>query len=397
MSDKHRKDNVTPLFGHRKDEPKVRESEIDVPDAPAADTPRQDIHRRHHGVAPTIMDMASGNRPANPFSPQEANADEKGAIYNGLHMDFIGKRRIFYTISIVVIVIGILVSAIFGVKLDIQFKGGAIIQYSYTGKIDLPVAQALANKTIAGGDFTVQTDKVPANHEQILVLQTTKALTDTQQATLFNALGKQFSTSSLKKFASNDVSPQTGRLFFMQSIGAVLLAALLIVLYIWIRFRHIGGLPAGLTALVALLHDVVIAFVAFSIFRIPINDNFVAVALTILGYSINDTIVVYDRIRENRGLFGHSIHFKEIVNRSINQSFTRSINTTLVTFLAIATVCVFSLVFHLDSIRSFALPMMVGVVTGCYSTICIAGPLWVSWVEHREKKDPAYSKRMTAQ
>ncbi|ADU28178.1 protein translocase subunit SecF [Ethanoligenens harbinense] len=386
MSDKHRKDNVTPLFGHKKNEPKVRESQIDVPDEPAAQ-PKQDIGRRHHGTAPTIMDMDSGRRSVQPDQQAGSDAEEKGEVYNGLHIDFIGKRRVFYTISISLIVIGILVSAIFGVKLDIQFKGGAIIQYSYTGTLDLSTAQTLANKTIAGGDFTVQVDKVPASHTQLLVLQTTKALTNTQQASLYNALNKQFSSNSLKKYQSNDVSPQTGRQFFLQSIGAVLLAALLIVLYVWIRFRHIGGLPAGLTALIALLHDLVIAFVAFSIFRIPISDSFVAVALTILGYSINDTIVVYDRIRENRGLFGRSMKFKDIVNRSINQSFTRSINTTLVTFLAIATVCVFSIIFHLDSIRGFALPMMVGVVTGCYSTICIAGPLWVSWVEHQEKKD----------
>lgn len=397
MSEKHRKDNVTPLFGRKKEEPKVRESEIDVPDAPTpeeAAAPKPEIRPRHRGAAPTIMDMDSGRRAAHPFEPEDPDEDEKGAVYNGMHIDFIGKRRVFYTISIVLIVVGILVSAIFGVKLDIQFKGGAIIQYSYTGKMDTAAVQALANKTISDGDFTVQTDKVPSSHTQILVFQTTKALTETQQASLFNTVSKQYPSNSLAKYQSNDVSPQMGQQFFLQSIGAVLLAAALIVLYIWVRFRRIGGLPAGLTALVALLHDVVIAFVAFSIFRIPINDNFVAVALTILGYSINDTIVVYDRIRENRNLFGRSMHFKEIVNRSINQSFTRSINTTLVTFVAIATVCVFSVIFHLDSIRSFALPMMVGVVTGCYSTICIAGPLWVSWVEHKEKKDPAYGNHM---
>lgn len=401
MSEKHRKNNVTPLFGKKKEEPKVRESEIDVPDAPAQDDmPRQDIRpRRHHAGAPTVMDMLQQGSSAMPQaeSVTEEEREKAAGSYNGLHMDFIGKRRIFYTISITLIVIGILVSAIFGVKLDIQFKGGAIIEYSYTGAISADAAKALANQTISGGDFTVQTNKIPASHTQILVFQTTKALTNTQQAALYNALSKKYTSNNLKKYRSNDVSPEVGRQFLLQSIGAVLLAALLIVLYVWIRFRHIGGLPAGLTALVALLHDVLMAFVAFSIFRIPINDNFIAVALTILGYSINDTIVVYDRIRENRKLFGRSVHFKDIVNRSINQSFTRSINTTLVTFVAIATVCAFSIVYNLDSIRSFALPMMVGVVTGCYSTICIAGPLWVSWVEHKEKKSARYSKRMTAQ
>ncbi len=392
MSDKPKNDNVTPLFGRKKDDG----AEKKAPEQ--TESPKQDIgYRPRRGGAPTIMDLAAGYQPA--VDPKKAVHEKEidtGMVYNGLHIDFIGKRKIFYTISITLIAVGILISAIFGVKMDIQFKGGAIIQYSYTGKINQAAVKALANKTISGADFTFQTDKVAAKNIQLIVLETTKSLTSTQQASLYNALKKKLSSNSLKKYQSNDVSPQTGRQFFLQSLGAVALASVLIILYIWIRFRYIGGLPAGITAFVALVHDVLMAFVAFTLFQIPINDNFVAVALTILGYSINDTIVVYDRIRENRKLFGHSLPFKDIVNRSINQSFTRSVNTTLVTFVAIATVCVFSIIYHLDSIRSFALPMMVGVVTGGYSTICIAGPLWVSWVNHKEKKDPNYSKRMTA-
>ncbi|HCC00659.1 MAG TPA: protein translocase subunit SecF [Ruminococcaceae bacterium] len=384
---KNRKDNVTPLFGQKKDAEEKTNAKAKAPASKSAP-------HRSHGVAPTIMDFDSGTRQEKSEEPVDDRAGEKGEVYNGLHIDFIGKRWIFYTISLTIIVIGILISSIFGVKLDIQFKGGAIIQYSYSGQINQSTAQSVANATIKDGDFTVQTDKIPANNLQVLVLQTTKSLTDTQQSSLYKALNSKFGANSVKKYSSNDVSAQTGKRFFIRSVGAVLLASLLIVLYIWVRFRKIGGLPAGLTAFVALVHDVLMAFVVFSIFRIPINDNFIAVVLTILGYSINDTIVVYDRIRENRKLFGHALSFKDTVNRSINQSFTRSINTTLVTFVAIATVCAFSIAFHLDSIRSFALPMMVGVVTGCYSTICIAGPLWVSWVTHREKKDPNHSSHM---
>lgn len=397
MSDHKHKDNVTPLFGNRPDAHKVHENDLDVPDAPENSAPVRPIPPRRPGGAPTVMDLMNGSVPITPAAqPRDPDADEKGEVYNGLHFNFIGHRRIYYTISIVLIALGILVSTVFGVKLDIQFKGGAIVEYSYTGTVDTVSAAELANKTIAGADFTVQVDKVAATGSQILVLQTTKSLTDTQQSALFDAFNKQYSENSMKKYQANDVSPQVGRQFLMTSLGAVGLASLLIVLYIWARFRKIGGLPAGITAFIALVHDVLIAFVAVSLLRIPINGEFIAVVLTILGYSINDTIVVYDRIRENRRLFGRSVHFREIVNRSINQTFTRSVNTTLVTFVAIATVCAFSIVFHLDSIRSFALPMMVGVVTGCYSTICIAGPLWVSWVEHKEKKDPKYSSRLAA-
>ena len=301
------------------------------------------------------------------------------------NIDFIGKRRIYYAISISLITIGILVSVIFGVNLDIQFKGGTIIKYTYTGNIDKTAVASLAAKNF-GTAVDVLTDVDTITKTQRLILQFDKDASDTTQAKMYNTLTSSFQSNNLKKYQANTVTPQMGRDFINASIFAVLLASFLIVIYIWFRFRHIGGLPAGITAFIALVHDVLMAFVAFSIFRIPLNENFVAVALTILGYSINDTIVVFDRVRENRKELGHKEPFKDIVNLSINQSFARSINTTLVTFVAIAIICVFSIVYHLDSIKSFALPMMVGVVTGCYSTICIAGPLWVSWETYKEKK-----------
>ncbi|HEX3026669.1 MAG TPA: protein translocase subunit SecF [Clostridia bacterium] len=309
-----------------------------------------------------------------------------------LNIDFISKRKVYYTISICLILAGILVSVIFGVKLDIQFKGGIIIKYSYTGTIDKAKAQEIG-KGVLKSDVSVQLNKDVVSNTQRLVLESdTTSISEATQQKLYEAYNTAFSGNHIQKYESNDVSPEMGAQFFRQSILAVLLASTLIIIYIWIRFRHIGGLPAGITAFIALVHDVVMAFVAFSVFRIPLNDNFIAIALTILGYSINDTIVVYDRIRENRKLYGSKVHFKDIVNRSINQSFARSINTTLVTFFAIATICVFSVIFNIESIRNFALPMMVGVVTGCYSTICIAGPLWVTWVSYKEKKEENSSK-----
>jgi preprotein translocase subunit SecF len=309
-----------------------------------------------------------------------------------LNIDFIGKRRIYYTISLTLIVLGFLVTLIFGAKLDIQFKGGAIITYTYTGTIDRDKAESIAKSTLNVDDVIVQLNEDLATHTKRVVFELDRSFSETMQQNLYTKLSAGLSSNNLKKYESNEVSPEMGAQFFQQSILAVLLASAFIILYIWFRFRHIGGLPAGLTAFAALVHDILMVFVAFSIFRIPINDSFVAIVLTILGYSINDTIVVYDRIRENRKLYGSKIHFKEIVNKSINQSFARSINTSLVTFVSIAVVCAFSIVFHIDSIRNFALPMMVGVVTGCYSTICIAGPLWVTWVTHKEKQAEALSK-----
>ena len=303
-----------------------------------------------------------------------------------LNIDFIGKRKIFYTISISLMVIGLLVSLIFGVKLDIQFKGGAIIKYSYTGQIDRSKAEDIAQTTLNDKEISTSLDEDYGTHTKTIVFELDKNLTDEMQANLYSAMSAQFKDNAITRYQSNDVSASMGREFIRKSILAVVLACLCIIAYIAVRFRKIGGLPAGLTAFAALVHDVIIGFVAFSIFRIPLNDNFIAVILTILGYSINDTIVIYDRIRENRRLYGSKVPFKDTVNKSINQSFARSINTSLCTFMAIAVLAVFSIIYHLDSVTSFALPMMIGIVTGCYSTICIAGPLWVTWETHKEKK-----------
>lgn len=160
---------------------------------------------------------------------------------------------------------------------------------------------------------------------------------------------------------------------------------MLIILYVWFSFRKVSGLSAGVTGLIALLHDVLIVFFAFVIFKIPVNDSFIAAALTILGFSINDTIVIYDRVRENKLLYGTKMSIEEIVDKSITQSFTRSLNTNLCTLLSIVVVYIFATASDIQSIRTFALPMIFGIISGCYSTVCIAGPIWVSWQKHRSK------------
>ena len=117
----------------------------------------------------------------------------------------------------------------------------------------------------------------------------------------------------------------------------------------------------------------------------PINDNFIAVILTILGYSLNNTIIIYDRIRENRRTLGPKAKTSDLVNLSINQTLTRSIYTSLCTFVAIACVYVVGMAYGLSSVTTFALPMMVGVLVGCYSSVCITGPLYVMWRNHKDK------------
>ena len=138
-------------------------------------------------------------------------------------------------------------------------------------------------------------------------------------------------------------------------------------------------------AIVALFHDAFVVTAVFIIFRIPLNDSFIAAILTIIGFSINDTIVIYDRIRENKGIMGKKTTTEELVDTSITQSMTRSINTNIAVFVSITIVYIFAQIYKIDSIKAFALPMMFGTISGCYSTICIAGPLWTMWKNRKAK------------
>jgi preprotein translocase subunit SecF len=153
----------------------------------------------------------------------------------------------------------------------------------------------------------------------------------------------------------------------------------LIIAYVWYSFRKMSGPSAGVMALIALFHDILIAFFVFVVLRIPINESLVAVILSILGFSINDTIVIYDRIRENERLTSGKMPLADLVDLSINQSLARSINTSLCTFGAVAVAYVFAAIYNIESIKDFTLPMMIGLISGSYSTICLAGPLWVMW------------------
>ncbi len=166
---------------------------------------------------------------------------------------------------------------------------------------------------------------------------------------------------------SDYVSASVGSDLRKSAVKASVLAELLILVYITIRFE----LRSGIAAVCSLVHDLLVMLSIYVIFQIPFNMNFIAAALTILGYSINATIVVFDRIRENRRLY-QKVGFSEIVNRSIGQTMGRSINTTVTTLLAILMLVIFGV----SSIRTFAIPVCVGVVAGCFSSVFLSGPMW---------------------
>ena len=185
--------------------------------------------------------------------------------------------------------------------------------------------------------------------------------------------------ANLELYSSQDVNPSTGSGFFGKCIMAVAFSAVVMIVYIGFRFRHIGGWVAGCCAVVALIHDMCLVYACCVIFRFDINSNFMAVLLTILGYSINATIIIYDRIRENRRLYGEAKTLAELVNMSVSQSMGRSIHTTATTVIAMATICIVALVAGVNTIISFAFPLVIGLLAGVYSSNCIAPALWVMW------------------
>ena len=177
--------------------------------------------------------------------------------------------------------------------------------------------------------------------------------------------------------------------FLLKCLAAVALASILMVVYVTIRFKKIGGLSAGMMALVALFHDIAMIYFLYVIFQMPIDSNFIAVVLMILGYSLNDTIVIYDRVREQRKLMGRRTDVGTVFNVSASKTMRRTIMTSVTTFTAILIVYILAYVFNIASVKGFALPMMIGVISGCYSSLCIAGPLWVMWQNHKAAKKAA--------
>lgn len=302
-------------------------------------------------------------------------------------IQFVGNRNKFFILSSALVLIVILFSFIFGVQLDIQFKGGTILEYTYSGEINPESVESIV-ETTSGLEASVQTASSTLTNDTHLVvnLPSSAGLTSEEQEAITTALQKEFADNSIDVLEVSNVDAVIGREFLMKCLVAVALAFVLMIIYIAIRFRKIGGWSAGIMGVIALLHDVLMVLGVFVIFKIPLDENFIAVVLMILGYSINDTIVIYDRIRENKRLLGPKVSAGELVNKSINETLTRSINTTTATIIALLTICVVTIVCGVSSIVSFVFPMLVGMISGAYSSICLAGPLWVTWLEHKEKK-----------
>ena len=287
-------------------------------------------------------------------------------------VDFLGKKKVFFAISIILILCG--PAAMFAnshagnkaLNYSLEFSGGTSTTVTFNEDMDIKTIDSEVTPVVeeVTGDKNVQPTKVVGTNQVVIK---TRSLNQSEREALQSALVEKFgvddSTISTESISST-VSSEMRR----DAIVAVIVATICMLLYIWFRFKDIRFASS---AVLALLHDVLVVLAFYAIARVSVGNTFIACMLTIVGYSINATIVIFDRIRENLHS-GSREKLAEIVNTSITQTLTRSIYTSFTTFVMVAVLYIMGV----SSIREFAAPLMVGVLVGAYSSVCITGALW---------------------
>lgn len=301
------------------------------------------------------------------------------------NVDFVGKKAIFFTCSILVICVGIVGMAVHGIKGDkslnysLEFLGGTSTTVEFNKAYSLAQADDEIVPKIADviGSNDIQTQVVD-NTNQIIFK--TKSLNLEQREAFNTMLEKDYSVDASAITSSNIGSTVSGEMR-SQSMLAVVVAAFFMLLYIWFRFKDLRF--AG-SAIIALIHDVLVVLALYAVARISVGSAFIACMLTVIGYSVNDTIVIFDRIRENKKTLRDELpeSLRALANDSITQTLSRSISTSLTTVVMVLML----LILGVTSIREFALPLLVGIVCGTYSSICIATELWYVMKVHIKGK-----------
>lgn len=322
----------------------------------------------------------------------DGEADAKGpAVPTEFGVDFVSKRKVFCIISAAVIVLTFICTFVFGVKVDIRFKGGSMLTYSYSGEITDADIAATKSAIAALGDvpevsITTGTSFTGGLNTMVVSFAADEKMDDDKLNEINDAVENALPEKGVQNIDTTNVSATSGTSFLISCLIAVGAAFILLTVYIAFRFQKIGGWKAGVIAIICLLHDVVITYAVFVFGRMSLDSNFMAVILTLLGYSINNTIIIYDRLRENRAKYGKKLTDAQLVNLSINQTLPRSIITTATTVAAMVSVSVVCALMGVTSILSFSIPLAIGMLVGFYSSVCLAGPLWI-WVQERGKKN----------
>ncbi|ONI39518.1 protein-export membrane protein SecF [Candidatus Epulonipiscium fishelsonii] len=291
---------------------------------------------------------------------------------------YIEHRKRFYLISSLIILVG-LGFMCFNVtegrgllNYGIEFKGGTLIYLDLGTDFDIEVdIRPLAETHLFDTSAVIQTTDIPTE-----IIITTQSTLLSDRTSFMTAIKQVFPDVTILEEES--FSPTISPEITAKAVQAVILSSVLMLIYIWIRFQDF---KFGTSAVIALIHDVLVMLTVYAVFRIPINNSFIAAMLTIIGYSINDTIIVFDRIRENRKLMQKEDN-ATIINKSIKQTLSRSINTSLTTLIVVLLLYIIGT----DAVKEFAFPLVVGILSGTYSSIFIASPVWYEMRKNVKKE-----------
>lgn len=296
------------------------------------------------------------------------------------------KRKIFFTISAVLVALSIILLFVRGLNFGIDFTGGNSIEIDMKKEI----------KNFSEAEETVEDIvKSKTKADNVIIQKTgssgisikTTEISNEESDAVVDEIKKKFSLSDENIISNEKVSAAVSGRLIADSLKAIFIAIILMLIYITIRF----DLQSGASAVLALAHDVLIMLGFYALFGLTVNTSFIAAILTILGYSINATIVVFDRVRENNRTM-RKASFDEIADDSIRSSYFRAINSSLTTLFTIGVLYVMGV----DSIREFALPIIVGIIAGTYSSLFVAAPFWAWWKNLSAKKNASYTAKKKA-
>lgn len=340
------------------------------------------------------------------MAPDGACSSRAGFIQGGPTVDFFRRQNwdiikftwLWFAISAVVITIGVASWATKGLNYGIDFTGGSLLRYRF----ERPLASDPGEQAAVIAQTRQLLESMDLGKSQIqvsgvdsLYLRTPEVANDEEAAdrdTKIEAgLSELFGEKSgeISSLGRETVGPVIGEMLTKSATQALILGVVLILLYITIRYEF----RFAVAAVVALLHDTLILVGAMAILQVELNTWFVAALLTILGYSINDTVIIFDRIRENRGIHRRA-PIGSVVNASLLQTMTRSLNTVITTLFTLIALCVFGG----TTIQGFALALIIGISSGCYSSIFTASPIvvaWYNWADRRKRFIPAATRRTT--
>ncbi|SMP49371.1 protein translocase subunit SecF [Anoxynatronum buryatiense] len=293
-------------------------------------------------------------------------------------MDIIHQKKIWFSISAAIILVGLVMALLTGVNAGIDFTGGTLMEFELHQSASTDEIRSITDAfdTSASINFI-------GSDQTTLQIRTIEDLDHSERMEVFRELETRYEITEDDFLRAEQFGPAIGREIRDRAFLSMLIAAVGMLIYITFRFEF----SFGIAAIIALFHDILVVLAVYVIFRIPLNSPFVAAMLTVLGYSINDTIVVFDRIRENRKTM-KKFDFEQLATNSINQTIKRSVYTSLTTLVMILALYIMGV----PQIREFALPLIAGIVSGTYSSIFIASPVWVMIKERTKDRNKMFAK-----